>query len=142
MNFDTAVAAREALKRAQTAGELGEDLYPATEAEERFASSTGQESAEAYATLFKIGETHPTATAFLEFLIYTTWNYVIECPSPDRFKKGLELCRRYLKETAGKINQTQSNQIRELRHSFLNGLGRTDDEGIEEYEEDAFAGGD
>jgi hypothetical protein len=142
MKFDTAVAALEAFKRAQSAGELGEDLDPAIEAEERFASSAGQDSTDAYEALLKIGEMHPPAIAFLEFLIYTTWNYVIELPGPDRFKKGLELCNRYLKETANKADKTQLRQIHELRHSFLNGLGQTDDEGMEEYEEDAFAGGD
>jgi hypothetical protein len=142
MKFDTAVAALEAFKRAQSAGELGEDLEPANEAEDRFASSAGQDSTQAYEALLKIGELHPTVTAFLEFLIYTTWNYVIEFPSPDRFKKGLELCNRYLKEAANKSDPTQMKQIRELRHSFLNGLGQTDDEGMEEFEEDAFAGGD
>ena len=142
MKFDTAVAAQEAFKRAQSAGELDEDMDLAIESEERFASSTGQDSIEAYEALLKICEMHPTATAFLEFLIYTTWNYVIEFPSPDRFKKGLELCNRYLKEAAGKTDKTQLKQVRELRHSFLNGLGQTDDEGVEEYDEDAFAGGD
>lgn len=142
MNFDTAVAAREAFKRAQTSGELGEDLDPAMEAEERFASSTGQDSTETYEALLKIGETHPEAAAFLEFLIYTTWNYVIEFPSPDRFKKGLELCNHYLKGAAAKTDKTGLVQIRELRHSFLSGLGQTDDVAMEEYDEDAFAGGD
>ncbi|MEK6683662.1 MAG: hypothetical protein AABY46_03290 [Nitrospirota bacterium] len=142
MNFDTAVAAQEAFRRAQSTGELGEDLESAIEAEERFASSTGQNSTDAYDTLLKIGDEHLKATAFLEFLIYTTWNYVMELPSPDRFKQGLELCNRYLKEAVGKTDKTRIAQIQELRHSFLNGLGRTDDEGVEEYDEDAFAGGD
>ena len=142
MKFDTAVAAQKAFKRAQSSGELDEDMDPAIEAEERFSSSTGQDSTDAYEALLKIGETHLKATAFLEFLIYTTWNYVIELPSPDRFKKGLELCNRYLKEAASKTDKTQLKQVRELRHSFLSGLGRTDDEGMEEYDQDAFAGGD
>ncbi len=142
MKFDTAVAAQEAFKRAQSAGELGEGLDPAIEAEERFASSTGPESTKAYEALLKIGDRQPAAMAYLEFLIYTTWNYVIELPSPDRFKKGLELCNRYLKEAVSKTDKTRLSQIRELRHSFLNGLGRTEDEGMEEYDEDAFAGGD
>ena len=142
MNFDTAIAAQEAFKRAQSAGELDEDLDLAIEAEERFASSTGQDSIEAYEALLKMCETHPTATAFLAFLIYTTWNYVIELPSPNRFKKGLELCNRYLKGATGETDNAQLKQVRELRHSFLNGLGQTDDEGVEEYDEDAFAGGD
>jgi hypothetical protein len=142
MKFDTAVAAQEAFKRAQSSGELGEDLDPAIEAEERFGSSTGQDSTDAYKALLKIGERLSEATAFLEFLIYTTWSYVIELPSPDRFKKGLELCNRYLKEAAGKTDKTELSHVRELRHSFLNGLGQADDEGMEEYDEDAFAGGD
>jgi hypothetical protein len=142
MNFDTAIAAQEAFKRAQSAGELDEDLDLAIEAEERFASSTGQDSIEAYEALLKMCETHPTATAFLAFLIFTTWNYVIELPSPNRFKKGLELCNRYLKGATGETDNAQLKQVRELRHSFLNGLGQTDDEGVEEYDEDAFAGGD
>ncbi|MBI3812274.1 MAG: hypothetical protein HY283_08735 [Nitrospirae bacterium] len=75
-------------------------------------------------------------------MIYTTWNYVIELPSPDRFKKGLELYNRRLKEASTKTDKPELKQVRELRHSFLNGLGRTDDEGMEEYDEDAFAGGD
>ncbi|MBI3995421.1 MAG: hypothetical protein HY349_05535 [Nitrospirae bacterium] len=142
MKFDTAVAAQEAFKRTQSFGELADDLDSAVEAEERFASSAGQDSTDAYEALLKIGDRHSEATAFLEFLIYTTWNYVIELPSPDRFKKGLELCNRYLKAAVGKTDKTQLKQIRELRHSFLNGLGRTEDEGMEEYDEDAFAGGD
>ena len=142
MNFDTAVAAQEAFKRAQSFGELADDLDSAVEAEERFASSAGQDSTDAYEILLKIGDRHSEATAFLEFLIYTTWNYVIELPSPDRFKKGVELCNRYLKEAATKTDKTRQSKIRELRHSFLNGLGQADDEGMEEYDEDAFAGGD
>ncbi|HEY5593868.1 MAG TPA: hypothetical protein VIL61_01750, partial [Nitrospiria bacterium] len=127
MKFDTAVTAREAFKRAQSAGELGGDLDSAIEAEERFASSTGQDSTDAYEALLKIGDRQPAATAFLEFLIYTTWNYVIELPSPDRFKKGLELCNRYLKEAATKTDEAELKQVHELRHSYLNGLGQADD---------------
>jgi len=142
MKFDTAIAAREALKRAQAAGELGEDLDPSIETEERFASSAGQDSVDAYEALLRIGETHPEAMAFLEFLIYTTWNYVLELPSPGRFKKGLDLCDRYLKVAAHKAEPVQLKQIRELRQSFLNGLGRTDDDVMDEFEEDALSGED
>jgi hypothetical protein len=142
MKFDTAIEAQEALNRAQAAGDLGEDLDLAIEAEERFASSAGQDSVDAYEALLKIGKAHPEARAYLEFLIYTTWNYVIELPSPGRFKKGLGLCDRYLKMAANKADPTQLNQIRELRQSFLNGLGRTDDHAMDEFEEDALSGED
>ncbi|HEY4485173.1 MAG TPA: hypothetical protein VI702_02460 [Nitrospiria bacterium] len=142
MKFDTAIAAQKAFKRVPLTGELGEDLDSAIEAEERFGSSTGSDATEAYEALVQIGEGHPEAASFLEFLIYSTWNHVLDDPSPDRFEKGLALCNRFLKKAGGQTDSIQRQQIQELRQSFLQGLGRSEDEGIEEYDEDAFAGGD
>lgn len=142
MKFDTAVAAQEAFRRVQEAGELGEDLDEAMEAQAQFDESAGEASSEAYQRLTQIGERHPKALAYQEFLIYSTWNYVLEGPSPDRFKKGLDLCDRYLKTAGGKAAPATMARIRELRRSFQNGLGLERDEEIEEYEEDAFQGGD
>ena len=141
MQFDTAIAAQNAFKRVQQNGELDEDLDRAIEAEEAFSSTAGEESASAYQTMLMIGERHPEATAFQEFLIYITWNHVMDHPTPGRFKKGVELCNRYLKKIPDKKDETEVKQVLELRKSFLNGLGLgSSDE--EEYEEDTFKGGD
>jgi hypothetical protein len=142
MKFDTAIAAREAFRRVERSGELGKHLDRAIEAEERFSSSTGEDSTAAYETLLEIGESNPQARAFLEFLIYTTWNYIIEFPAPVRFEKGLELSDRYLRQTGVPSDGTPIRQIRELRRSFMNGLGLGDTEEVQEHEEDAFQGGD
>lgn len=63
---------------------------------------------------------------------------------PVYFRKGLDLCDRYLKGAREAArDQIQVNQIRELRASFCRGLGLVhEEEAEEEYDRDAFKGGD
>ena len=128
MVFDAAVAAQTAFKRAQQTGKLGDDLDRAIEAEESFSNEVGEPASAAYQLLLHIGERHYEATAFQEFLIYLTWQQVVAEPIPIYFQKGLELCDRYLNQGGSGNDMVQVIQIRELRASFLNGLGQGCDE--------------
>jgi hypothetical protein len=69
---------------------------------------------------------------------------VAEETLPVYFRKGLDLCNRYLKDIRETSqDQTHVNQIRELRTSFCRGLGLMDEEEAEEeYDRDTFKGGD
>jgi hypothetical protein len=62
-------------------------------------------------------------------------------PTPTRFRKGVEFCDCYLRQVGNRSDETQIRQIRELRASFLSGLGSGGDE-ESEYDEDEFKGGD
>ena len=86
------------------------------------------------------GERHPEAAAFQEFLIYITWQQVVEERIPSHFLKGVELCDRYLQRW-GREDWPVVEQVSELRTSFRAGLGLKDDE-ADEYEQDTFKGGD
>jgi hypothetical protein len=141
MKFDPAVAAQTSLRRAQQSGELGEDLTRAVETEEIFSAEMGEAAKVAYQTLQKIGERHPEAAFFQEYLIYLTWQQVMAEPIPMYFQKGAELCDRYLKQGGDRHDETQVRQIRELRASFRAGLGLGDSE-PELYDEDTVKGGD
>ena len=140
MQFDPAIAAQRSFQRAQDTGELSDDCAAAAAAEETFSASAGSEAKSAYAALQQMGERHPDATAFQEFLIYITWQQVTEETIPANFLKGAELCDRYLQRW-GREDRAQVEQIRELRVSFRAGLGLKDDE-PDEYEQDMFKGGD
>ena len=141
MVFDAAVAAQTAFKKAQQTGKLGDDLDRAIEAEESFSTEVGETASAAYQLLLQIGERHPEATAFQEFLIYLTWQQVVAEPIPVYFQKGLELCDRYLNQGGSENDRVQVIQIRELRTSFLNGLGQGCDENDHD-DEDAVIGED
>ena len=141
MQFDPAIAARLSFKRAQDLGELGHDLEKASAAEETFSESAGTEAKAAYRTLMEIGERHPDAVAFQEFLIYSTWQQVTEETIPAHFQRGAELCDRYLTRVASGHDEIQAAQISDLRRSFRAGLG-LGDEGDEDYDEDTLKGGD
>ncbi len=140
MQFDPSIAAQTSFKRAQEAGELGEDLDAAREAEETFSSTAGSEAKTAYERLQNIGERHPHAKAFQEFLIHITWQQVTEETIPLHFKKGLELCDQYL-ATWNDDDTIQATQIRELRTSFRAGLGLDEDDD-DDFDQDTFKGGD
>ena len=141
MKFDPAVAAQTSFRRAQQSGELGEDLDRAVEAEEIFSAEAGEPVRAAYETLQEIGERHPEAAFFQEYLIYLTWQQVMAEPIPMYFQKGAELCDRYLKQSGDRHDETQVRQIHELRASFRAGLGLGDSE-PEIYDEDTVKGGD
>ena len=141
MQFDPAIAAQVSFTRAQDSGELGPDLEQAREAEEIFSGSAGREATAGYFTLLAIGERHPDAVAFQEFLIYITWQQVTEETIPAHFQKGAELCDRYLSRLARGHDEVQAEQIRELRRSFRAGLGQSEDDEAD-YDADTPQGGD
>ena len=141
MQFDPAISAQISLKRALQAGELGPDQNDASEAEEVFSASAGSEARAAYFRLLEIGRRHPEAVSFEEFLIYITWQQVTEETIPEHFRRGAELSDHYLSRPASSQDPIQADQIKELRQSFLGGLGQTDDDDAE-YDEDTLKGGD
>lgn len=141
MQFDPAIAAQRSFKCAQESGELEQDLEKAREAEQIFSESAGSEAKAAYRTLLEIGERHPGAVAFQEFLIYSTWQQVTEETIPAHFQRGAELCDRYLSRLKSGHDETQAAQISDLRRSFRAGLGLGDEE-EEDYDEDTLKGGD
>ncbi len=141
MQVDPAIAAQVSFKRAQESGELGHDLEKAREAEEIFSGSAGREATAGYFTLLELGERHPDAVSFQEFLIYITWQQVTEETIPANFQRGADLCDRYLSQLDRGHDEIQADQIRALRRSFRAGLGQSeDDEG--DYDDDTPQGGD
>jgi len=88
VQFDPAIAAQVSFTRAQDSGELGPDLEQAREAEAIFSGSAGREASAGYFTLLDLGERHPDAVSFQEFLIYITWQQVTEETIPAHFQKG------------------------------------------------------
>lgn len=141
MQFDPAIAAQASFTRAQDSVELGPDLEQAREAEAIFSGSAGREATAAYFTLVALGERHPDAVSFQEFLIYITWQQVTEETIPAHFQRGAELCDRYLSRLARGYDAMQADQIRELRRSFRAGLGQQDDDEAD-YDDDTPKGGD
>ena len=141
MKVDPAVAAQASFRRAQQAGELGEALDRAVEAEEIFSAEAGEPARAAYETLQEIGDRHPEAAFFQEYLIYLTWQQVMAEPIPMYFRKGAELCDRYLNQSGDRHDEIQIRQIRELQASFRAGLGLGSNE-PEIYEDDTVKGGD
>jgi hypothetical protein len=139
VQFDPAIAARLSFKRAHDLKELGHDWENARAAEETFSESSGADAKAAYRTLLEIGQRHPEAVAFQEFLIYSTWQQVTEETIPSHFQRGAELCDRYLSRRGH--DEIQAAQISDLRRSFRAGLGLGDEE-EEDYEEDTLKGGD
>ena len=143
MNFDPAVAAQEALARAYAHDDLGDAQPEIEEAEETFSSETGLEAKRAYETLIDIGENLPRARAFQEFLIFTTWQQVTEETIPRHFLKGVQLTEQFLARFGSQIQETASyERIVAIRQSFKRGLGDRIESIQDEYDRDAFHGGD
>lgn len=146
MKFDPAIAAQTSFKLALESGQLTDEVEALREAEATFSASAGEEARAAYLTLQEIGLRYPQALSFQEFLIYITWQQIMDETIPAHFTQGLHLCDRYLKiahESQYKYDPAQVEQIRELRASFLSGLGlENKEESEEEYDKDAFTGGD
>ncbi|MCA9472616.1 MAG: hypothetical protein MRJ96_00800 [Nitrospirales bacterium] len=143
MNFDPAIAARQALRQSEECGELGEFEDDVLETEETFSSIQGPEATQAYKQLQCYGEQLPDARYFQEFLVYITWQQVTEGPLPEFFQQGLTLCDRFMERFSKDIINTPSyDHVLALRQSFQAGLGIETEDIIEEHEEDAFAGGD
>lgn len=142
MHFDPAIAAQQAFRRSEQDGELGEFQHNIVEAEETFSSDAGSEAKQAYDHLQQLGEQLPEAQAFQEFLIYITWQQVTEETIPKHFRKGAELCDRFLQRFERELEGSVTlNQIVALRESFRSGL-HGQEAAIPEYDEDAFHGGD
>lgn len=143
MHFDPAIAAQQALHRAEEDGELQRFQTEVVEAEETFSTEAGRNAKQAYEKLQQVGESLPNALRFQEFLIYITWQQVTEETIPEHFQKGLELCDRFLDHFEKEIDGTETHQrIIAIRKSFQGGLGIEEEENIPEHDEDAFAGGD
>lgn len=141
--FDPAIAAQAAFQLAHTRNELGADGELAGELETTFSASAGEEAAQAYRRLLTLGERHPDAHAFQEFLIYSTWQHVAEDPSAEHFRLGLALCDRLLARVEAAETAQSLAHVQALRVSFLQGLGIEEHDEIgEEYDWDAFKGGD
>lgn len=142
MHFDPAIAAQQALHRAAEEGELADLEQQVADAEDTFSSSTGAEAAEAFARLQDLGERLPEARAFQEFLIYAAWQQVAEDPLPGHFQRGAALCDRFLRRFGSELHGTETlHRVTAIRRSFTGGLGAEPD-GVPEYDEDAFSGGD
>ena len=140
MNFDPAIAARDSFCMVEQSSELGPDWPAVYDAEATFSAGAGEEAASAYRILQELGLRHPDARAFQQFLIYITWQQVIEHTSPTYFRKGLELCDRYLARWESR-SDVHGAQIAALRVSFRAGLGLGMEE-PHEYEKDTIKGGD
>lgn len=142
LQFDPAIAAHSAFKRAQETHELGEDSDQAAEWEAAFSGSAGDEATQAYRQLLALGERHPMARDFQEFLIFSTWQQAAEDPIAEHFQRGLTLCDHYLTGADSPESRTVA-QVRALRASFQSALGvKEHDEVGEEFDRDAFKGGD
>jgi len=143
MNFDPAIAAQQALYQAEERSELGTLAEDILEAEEIFSTDQGPEAKAAYETLQEFGKRLPQAKWFQEFLIYITWQQVTDGPLARYFQHGLEASNRFLKQFKNEIVGTPTNQqILAIRESFQGGLGIETEDVVQEYEEDAFQGGD
>jgi|CXWL01.1.fsa_nt_gi hypothetical protein len=141
MNFDPALTAQDALKRSLAAHELGPDEDAATEAEDTFSSSAGPDASEAYHRLLELGQRHPQAAAFHEFLIFITWQQLTECTIARYFQIGLDLSNHYLATHAQRTTAEQRERVEALRESYVAGLGQTD-EPLIDFDKDIVKGGD
>lgn len=141
--FDPAIAAQAAFQLAHTRNELNVDRELACELEATFSASIGEEATQAYRRLLTLGERHPDAHAFQEFLIYSTWQQAAEEPIAEHFRCGLELCSRFLVRAEAAGTAGSLAQVRALRGSFRSALGEKEHDEIgDEYDRDAFKGGD
>ena len=143
MNFDPAITAQEALARAYAHDDLGDAQPEIEEAEDTFSSEAGLEARRAYDTLIAIGETLPEAQAYQEFLIFITWQQVTEETIPHHFHKGVQLSGQFLERFGSQVQGTDVyERIVAIRQSFKQGLGDRMESMQDEYDRDAFHGGD
>lgn len=142
MQFDPAIAAQQALHRAEEQGELGVFQQKIIDTEEAFSVDEGEEARQAYDRLQECGTQLPDARYFQEFLIYITWQQVTAETIPQHFRKGTELCDQFIARFGGTLEgSTTLSQVRDIQDSFRGGLGEQDHT-LPEYDEDAFHGGD
>ncbi len=144
MNFDPALAAREALARSLRARELGPDTEAAEEADEVFSSTANEEASAAYRRLHDIGGRHPQAISFYEYLVYITWQQVTEVTVARYFQMGADLCDHYVALTRNGLapaTPQSLEQVMALRESYRAGLG-LEEEDEDDYRADSVKGGD
>lgn len=143
MNFDPAITAQKALAQAYAQDELGDFQPEIEEAEDTFSSETGLEAKRAYETLIAIGERLPEARAYQEFLIFITWQQVTEETIPRHFQTGVQLTEQFLARFGSQIKGSDVyERIVAIRQSFKQGLGHRIESMQDEYDRDAFHGGD
>lgn len=145
MQFDPAITAHDAFKKAETLHELGSEWPTAAEAEETFSATAGLEAKQAYQALLAIGTRHPKAQAFQAFLIFSTWQQATEETVQEHFQTGADLCHQYLSSPYDHKDDPFLQPIREIHQSFIAGLGQDavpDDQAMLDYDADSFAGGD
>lgn len=143
MNFDPAIAAQQALDRAYTHDSLANFQSEIEEAEETFSSETGSEAKQAYEILLAIGEKLPQAQAFQEFLIFITWQQAAEETIPRHFHKGVQLTEQFLARFGSQVRGSDVHErIVAIRRSFKRGVGDRIESIQDEYDQDAFHGGD
>ena len=142
MQFDPALAAQQALHRAEEHGELGAFQQDVIDAEEAFSIDEGEAACHAYERLQEFGGQLPNARYFHEFLIYITWQQVTAETIPRHFRTGTELCDQFIARFGGTLEgSTTLSQVLDIQDSFRGGLGKQDHT-LPEYDEDAFHGGD
>ncbi len=141
MNVDPAIAAWQAFTRVQASRELGEELDAAVAAQERFSSGTGKEASEAYDELVAIGSRHPEASAYGEFLVYTTWCHLMDETLPEHFQRGAALCQALLSRDTDRDAERRT-RLRAMERSFRAGLGEHPEDLVVEYDADNLKGGD
>lgn len=140
MQFDAALAAQDAFRRAET--ELGSDWEAAVELESTFSSNAGTTAREAYEKLLLMAGRHPRAYSFHAFCIYITWQQVTEETIARHFETGMRLSEEYLAASDGK-EQRDITYVAELHESFRAGLGLEEEDDIQmEFRKDTPKGGD
>lgn len=140
MNFDPAIVAWQVFCRVRASDELGEDLDAAIDAQERFSGGAGDEASDAYRELVAIGARHPEASAFGEFLVYTTWSHLMDETVAEHFRRGLALCRALLQRESDHDAERLA-RLRAMEQSFRAGLGEKVDDPLD-YDADTLKGGD
>jgi hypothetical protein len=142
MQFDPAIAAQQALHRAEEHGELGALQQAIVDAEAAFSTDEGEAASQAYERLQEWGGQLPAAQYFQEFLIYITWQQVTAETIPRHFRKGADLCNEFIQRFGSTLEgSTTLSQVLDIQESFRGGLGEQDHT-LPEYDEDAFQGGD
>lgn len=88
VKFDPAIAAQTSFKLALESGQLTDEVEALREAEATFSASAGEEARAAYLALQEIGLRYPQALSFQEFLIYITWQQIMDETIPRSFHPG------------------------------------------------------
>ena len=140
MEFDTSIASGRMFELVQASDELGDELETVLEAEERFSNSVGEEAATAYRELVAVGDRHPDADLFKEYLVYITWNHLMDETYPEHFRRGLTLSRDLIRRDTG-ANGERLRRLQAMEESFRAGLGGKSED-LMDFDADLPKGGD